>query len=67
VDSSGDPVAGQDWPLELTDMGDGTYEGNVDHDLVVSNRDKLRARVVSSKGAARGFAEPTIKVVTDGK
>lgn len=63
---AGVDVAGQAWPLALTDQGDGSYEGLVQHDLTVTKNDKMTALINSTKGLARGHAEVTVKVVVDG-
>lgn len=66
-DIEGVDVVGQAWPLSLTDIGDGTYEGTILHTLAVKRGDRLRAIIDSVKGSAFAHAEPTLKVIVDGK
>ncbi len=60
-------VAGQSWPLSLVDQLDGTYEGTLLHSLTITRGESLVAIIDSTKGSAFAHAEPTLKVVVDGK
>lgn len=56
LDSDGNQVLGETWPLTLSyEAGsDGNYSGTVSADLVVSNGDILDANIVAVNGADRG-------------
>lgn len=66
VTLAGVAVAGQAWPLALSDQGDGSYVGTLTHALQVTKADKMRAQITAIKGSARAYAEPTVRVVVDG-
>ncbi len=67
VQRDGVDVVGQTWPLSLVDQGDGTYEGTLLHSLTITRGERLVAILDSVKGVAFAHAEPTLKVVVDGK
>ena len=67
IQRDGADILGQSWPLSLVDQLDGTYEGTLVSGLVVTRGEKLTAVIDSTKGQADAHAEPTLKVVVDGK
>lgn len=67
IQRDGVDILGQPWPLSLVDQGDGTYEGTVLHSITVTRGERLIAVIDSVKGSAFAHAEPSLKVVVDGK
>lgn len=66
-DKNGDDVAGQSWPLSLTEIGAGVYEGTVLHSVTVTKTDRLKMIVDAVKGLTFSHLEETVRVVVDGK
>lgn len=67
VNDDGQPVAGQTWPLTLTHVSAGLYEGQVSHQLQVEHDDNIRywMQVTAVRGLTQSYSEERVIIEID--